>query len=64
MLSSRSSFRRFKVIVLYDCSTDNNLAGIWKLASALPAIPLVRNEKNLGVTPSLNEAVWLFAGPK
>jgi glycosyltransferase involved in cell wall biosynthesis len=51
------SFRHFEFLIIDDGSTDNSVAIIESYKD--PRIRFVRNEKNLGITPTLNKGVGL-----
>lgn len=54
-------FRDFELIIVDDCSTDDTAAII--AAYTDPRIVYIRNERNLGQTPSLNVALRAARGP-
>lgn len=58
------SYQNFELIILDDCSTNSTLNEIEQLLKSDPRIILIRNEKNLKLTRTLNygieNAVWKY----
>ena len=56
------TFRDFELIVIDDCSKDNTLSVIKKLAKEDERIVLLRNEKNSGVSQTRNYGISMAQG--
>lgn len=54
------TFRNFELIIIDDCSQDESLTYIQRLCD--PRVKLVINERNMGLTKSLNKGLKLAAG--
>ncbi len=58
------SYQNFELIILDDCSTNSTLSEIAELLKSDPRIVLIRNEKNMKLTHTLNywikSAVWKY----
>lgn len=56
------TFKDFEFIIINDCSTDDSLNIIKKYQESDDRIKLINNEKNIGLTKSLNKGINLVQG--
>lgn len=56
------SHKNIQLIVVDDCSTDDSVTVIEKFIAAFPQIIFIKNENNLGITKSFNDAAQLAEG--
>ena len=56
------TFKDFEFIIIDDCSTDNSLKIIKRYADLDDRIKLINNNKNIGLTKSLNKEIKIAQG--
>ncbi|SHG35791.1 Glycosyltransferase involved in cell wall bisynthesis [Flavobacterium fluvii] len=56
------SHTNIQLIIIDDCSTDDSVAVIEKFLSQFPQILFIKNETNLGITKSFNNAIRFAKG--
>lgn len=56
------TFTRFELIAIDDCSTDGSLAILKSFAKSDSRVRLLENERNLGITPTLNRGIQAAKG--